>query len=28
VNVETATASIQQFHLFLLGCVVGVGSRT
>ncbi len=27
VNVETATPSMQQFHLFLLGCVVGVGSR-
>jgi len=26
VNVETATSSMQQFHLLLLGCVVGVGS--
>jgi hypothetical protein len=26
VNVETATSSMQQFHFFLLGCVVGVGS--
>jgi hypothetical protein len=24
VNVETATASMQQFHVLLLGCVVGV----
>ena len=26
VNVETATSSMQQLHLILLGCVVGVGS--
>jgi hypothetical protein len=25
VNVETATSSMQQFHLLLLRCVVGVG---
>jgi hypothetical protein len=27
VNIKTATPSMQQFHLFLLGCIVGVGSR-
>jgi hypothetical protein len=28
VNVETATSSMQQFHLLLLlGCIVGVGLR-
>ena len=26
VNIKTATSSMQQLHLFLLGCVVGVGS--
>jgi hypothetical protein len=26
VNVETATSSMQQFHLLFLGCVVGGGS--
>jgi hypothetical protein len=27
VNVKTAATSMQQFHLFLLGCIVGVGLR-
>jgi len=27
VNVETATSPMQQLHLALLSCVVGVGLR-